>query len=287
MAGFSNFKEIIEAEEAGRSFYSSWRKTPAQATNLRVWFDLSVSPGNPSPQYYASSPLTAYPMSYSDQGGIYHGGNVSPYYKFLSSVSLFTSSATPLPCPFILCDYLLYYPFIDENSSDVQTMDNTQTLTRYTDGEGVQIMAVSVGGRTGGFPFQVTYTNQDGVSGRVTESVLTNSVSTTGSIINASATAPFGPFLPLQSGDSGVRSIESVQMTGGTDSGLFTLVLVKPLLRATIQELASPVEITPLVTGGLSLPRIYDDAFLSWLILPTSGSLGGTVWQGDIRFVYN
>jgi len=72
-----------------------------------------------------------------------------------------SNSATGLPLPLILCDYLLYYPSVDDSISDTQILDNTVTLPRYTDGKGVQVIAVTVAGRTGGQSFYFTYTNSE------------------------------------------------------------------------------------------------------------------------------
>lgn len=62
---------------------------------------------------------------------------------------MMATAATALPMTLTLMDYLMYYPLIDEGTTDEQFMINTTPLTRYTDGAGVQIMAVSVAGRTG------------------------------------------------------------------------------------------------------------------------------------------
>lgn len=51
------FKDIIDAFDKGQTRYTTYRKVPTQSTNQGVWFDLSMSPGNPSPQYYAATPM--------------------------------------------------------------------------------------------------------------------------------------------------------------------------------------------------------------------------------------
>jgi hypothetical protein len=79
----------------------------------------------------------------------------------------------------VLCDYLLFYPFVDESVTDEQIMDNTATLPRYTDGDGVQMMAVVVAAQVGGGTFTVNYTNSDGVSGRTSKPM---TLSTTGTV---------------------------------------------------------------------------------------------------------
>jgi len=284
--GFSSVQALADAELAGQTWYSTWRKSPSQVSTIGVWFDLSMSPGNPVPQYYAASPLVGVPMSYSDEQGLNHGRNVSPLTKHLKRVTVMTSTATALPMPMILCDYLFYYPFIDEGTTDAQSLDNTQTLTRYTDGEGVQVMAVSVAGRTGGQTFQFSYTNSDGVAGRTSQTVIENAVSVNGSIVTsdrANANAR-GPFIPLQAGDTGVRSIESVTMNGA-DVGLFALVLVKPLAQLSLRGIDAPVEVNYLLDFG-QLPRIVDDAYLNLLACP-AGSLAATALHGDLTVVWN
>lgn len=284
--GFASVSELAAAELAGRSWYSTWRKSPSQITTIGVWFDLSMSPGSPVPQYYAATPLIGAPMSYSDQQGLLHGRNVAPASKHLKRVTVMATTATALPMPMMVCDYLFYYPFIDEGTTDEQLLDNTATLPRYADGEGVQMMAVSVAGRTGGQSFSVSYTNSAGVPGRTTGLVVQNSVSVNGSIVTsdrANAGAR-GPFLPLQAGDTGVRSVESVTMAGA-DVGLFALVLVKPLAQLQLRGIDAPVEADYLTMFG-QLPRVEDDAYLNFLACP-AGSLAATALHGDITVVWN
>jgi hypothetical protein len=163
-------------------------------------------------------------------------------------------------------DYLIYYPFIDEGDPDIQVMDNTETISRYTDGKGVQIMAVSVAQRTGGATFRITYTNQDGVAGRITPIITQNSSLANGGIVTSNSSNTIGALLycPLQAGDTGVRSIQSVQMLTN-DSGLFTLVLVKPLATYCINNILRPYHTNTVFDRGFSLPRIYPDAYLNFV----------------------
>lgn len=285
--GFGNIKELIDAEVVdGKVNYTTFRKTPSQVTTARLWFDLSMSPGNPVPQYYIGAINTATPLKHSTDGGLYHAKGVSPLKKYLRQFTLLSNSATGLPLSVILLDYLLFYPFIDESTTDEQIMDNTQTLPRYTDGKGVQIMAVSVASRVGGATFTVKYTNQDGVEGRVTSIALENTATSNGNIVTSqtASTNVSGPFLTLQEGDTGVRKIESVTMITG-DVGLFTLVLVKPLYKTQIRGVDAPVESDPFIHQS-QCPEIKDDAYLNMICLP-QGSLSGVSVYGDIKVVWN
>ena len=198
-----------------------------------------------------------------------------------------SNSATGLPLPLILCDYLLYYPSVDDSISDTQLLDNTVTLPRYTDGKWVQVIAVTVAGRTGGQSFYFTYTNSEWVSGRTSKTVQQNAVSAIGTIATSSlstAWQSWNPFIGLQSGDTGVRSIESVTMLG-VDVWLFSLILVKPIAQTMIREQTAPVEKDYLIETS-DIPEIKDDAYLNWLTCP-NGSLNGVTLFGDTQIIYS
>lgn len=279
-------KELVDAELDGKERRYTWRKTPSQVTTAGLWFDLSMSPGRPVPKYWFDAPpAIAKQISYSADGGLEHGGGVSPSEKYLRLTTGIATVATALPLTMVLCDYLLYYPSIDDSVLDEQVLDNTVTLPRYTDGDGVQVIAVSVAGRTGGARFYFTYTNSEGVSGRTSQTVYQNSAAALGTLqgngqnTNVASTA----FIGLQDGDSGVRSIDSVFMLDA-DVGLMTLILVKPLGTSVIREITAPVEKDYFLEAGL-IPRIYDDAYLSFLCLP-QGTLAATALMGDIKTIF-
>ena len=277
MPGFSSFKELADAHINGETRYSTWRKSPNLATPSGNWFDLSLSPGNPLPQYYAATPAAAIVLAQSSDGGIYHGGNVSPKTKHLRTLTIMSSAATPLPLVAILLDYCLFYPFIEEGSTDEQPLINNAVLTRYTSGNGLQIMAVSQAARTGGQSFTVKYTNSNGVPGRVSLPAQQNTTSVNGSIVTHNGNP--GAFIALQPGDTGVRSIESVTMLG-VDVGLFALVLVKPLAQLSLTSAGAPVEID-YFTSFSGAPLIVDDAYLNLIISPRN-TAAGTSFHGDI-----
>lgn len=284
----NSVKQVIDAETDGATRNYMWRKVPSQVTTAGYWFDLSLSPGNPVPKYwFDATPLIAKSIAQSTDGGLWHGPNTSPQQQFLRMTTAMSSSATGLPLPLILCDYLLYYPSIDDSLTDEQILDNTVTLPRYTDGKGVQVIAVSVAGRTGGQSFFFTYTNSDGVSGRTSQIVKQNAIAAIGTIVTSSLSTlsqSGNPFIGLQSGDTGVRSIESVTMLG-VDVGLFSLILVKPLARTQIREQTAPVEKDYLIESS-DIPEIKDDAYLGWLTCPR-GSLNAVTLFGDLKVIYN
>lgn len=277
--GFGSVKSYVEAiNDEGKLRRFSFRKTPAQATVQGIWTDLSMSPGNPVPNYYASEPLVSALLDGNE--GLFHGGDVSPSTKHLKELLVLSNSATGLPLRLLLCDYLLYYPFVDQGGG-TQDMENSAGLGRYASGHGVQIMAVLVAAQTGGATFQVSYTNQDGLDGRLTPVVTFNTATATGAIATtAQATAGCaGPFLPLQEGDTGVQSIQQF-IPATSDVGLITLVLVKPLADLILREQTAPVEVDYL-RDRPSLPEIQVGAYLNFLALPM-GSLSGVSIYGAL-----
>lgn len=291
MAGFRNLRELTDAQDAGQYLYASWRKQPTQATGAGVWFDLSMSPGNPAPNYYIGSPNVFTPLKQSTDGGLRHGGNVNALgkKKFLRKLMAQTVTGTAAPLSMRMMDYIGFYPFIDESVLDEQFMDNTVAPTRYADGRGVQLMPVVVAGQTGGQPFTVNYTNSDGVTGRVTQTAVMSTQFVNGTVLHSvQANAGYpnnGPFLTLQAGDSGVQSVQSVTIGGIGDVGLFALVLVKPLASFSLYGIDAPTEVD-YWQDMASMPEILDDAYLNLVALP-NGTLSGAPINGILETTFN
>lgn len=286
MSGFRNVASVVDAYDAGRVKISTWRKSPSQGTTQGAWFDLSMSPGNPVPNYYASSPYVSAVLNGNE--GIFHGANVSPGTKRIKNLMVLATAVTALPMPMILCDYLLYYPFLDMGTNDDQPMTNTATLPRYTDGDGVQVMAVMTNPQvTGLATFNFDYTNQDGVSGRTSGTVTCNTATAIGTLINTSRSSlgSSSAFVPLANGDTGVRSIENFRMVAGSDVGLICLVLVKPLASLMIRGIDAPTEVD-FLTNFPSLPVVQDGAYLNYIADP-QGSLSSTAIHGTAEFIWS
>lgn len=286
-----NFAALAQAHSDGKTKYTIFRRVPTPTTGSGIWFDLSVVPGIPTPNYYIGSIATATqmvrtPASGKIDGGIDHGPDVSPSVKqLLRMMTVIQTPTTAVPLPMILCDYLMCYPFIAQDTGS-QAMANPVTLPRYTTGAGVQAMAVLVAPQVGGTTFFITYTNQDGVAGRVSQTVTCNTQTVNGTILN---TAPAtvgcgGPFIPLQAGDTGIRSIEAVEYLS-PDIGLMTLVLVKPITSINHYDVTAPTEIIYPIDRGTA-PVIQDDAFLGLICCP-SGTIASANIIGEIETVWN
>lgn len=242
-----------------------------------------MAAGIPTPNFYASEPLVA--ATLNPMRGINHGDNKSPSEKYVQSWELMTPTAG-LVGPYFLMDYLLYYPFVDLDSLEPQDFDNTVTLSRYADGDGVMAMFVCAAPTTGGGSFTYSYINQAGnaaVSPTISYTTASAGIS---SIVTSqpAVAASMGPFLPLASGDTGIRSVTGITNITGT-GGLGTLVLVKPLASHAVFEVNTPHEVE-YVRDRPTLPRIYDGAYLN-MVMRCSATVAAGILVGRLTTVWS
>jgi len=282
--GFAAFREAVNTD--GSVWTTSFRKVVSNATVAGTWCDLSYSPGNPPANFYATEPLVAATLSATK--GIDNGGSVTPKKKYFKKLLVYSPSTAFQSCSLLLCDYLLYYPFIDGDSTDTQALDNTVTLPRSTTGSGIRAILVAQGGYVGGAQFSITYTNQDGTSGRTSPLVTSNTATFAATLLTGgTAAGNSGPFIPLQAGDYGIRSVQSITFSSA-NGGISALVLVKPIAEIPITEVTATF-VTPSEQANFlqefNGAQIEDGAYLNFLCLP-NGSLSGGVLQGLLQTVW-
>lgn len=265
---------------AASGFTSNVYKPSVAAATAGGWVDASMSAGTPIYNAYVGSQLEATPLVGAGNRGMYVGPAGE---KYLLTAMLQTRSAV-VPAYALILDYLMFYPLVDLDSVDVQTTTAAASLPRYADGTGVQIMPVVTLPNTAATDCTVVYTNEKGVSGRVSTFELLIGA-TTGSIAaSANLTGAAGsnsPFIPLASGDAGVRSIESVTIASGV-GGFACFVLVKPIASVVIPELNTCSEIS-FLADRFSLPRVQSGAFLNFIIKTNASATSS--WMGQFTFV--
>jgi hypothetical protein len=136
----------------------------------------------------------------------------------------------------------------------------TAALTRYTSGEGVMagIVVYTIIGTTA-TTVTISYTNSAGVSGR------TSTATTFGGSFYREAGLLIP--IPLQAGDTGIRSIESVTVTATTGTaGNFGVCLYKPLAMISLESATGAMPLDSVSTGCIigSLCEIHPDACLTF-----------------------
>lgn len=299
MPGFSKIRDLYDADAAGRVWVSQFRKAVASAATVtNAGIDYSYFAGSPAANFYASAPLVSAHVESSR--GIYVP-NVAPAKQFLNNIKVMSSASSATSTTngrqlLMLCDYLMYYPFVDTDAvGEEQTMEQTVTLPRYTAGA---VIAVAQSASSAIGDFTMSYTNQDGVSGRTSQVNKTFVVAGGGQVVNALLTgASYNSFINLATGDSGVRSIESVTMTA-PGGGLMALVIVKPLMLMFFNQ-----ESRVTTTGNIEsygacdefqsvihkagMPEIKDGAVLNFFASGFGGSLASSTLVGTLETIWS
>jgi hypothetical protein len=95
-----------------------------------------------------------------------------------------------------------------------------------------------------------------------------------------------GPFLPLQSGDTGIRSVQSVTVTTPhATTGTMALVICQPLAEIPLTTANVPV-IMDFLSAAPSLPQVVDGACLNLLYQPAGAAANGSIINGSLEFVW-
>jgi hypothetical protein len=224
----------------------------------------------------------------------------SNYTKYLTKMMILSANANYTNSSLLLCDYLLFHNYFDMTVTDFQPVNSVMTLPRYPTGEGVQMFLVStndIGSNVVGL--QVTYTNSLGIQNQLSQPVLftpstTTNVSNlpyTGIAIHGSLGAGVygsvssGPWIPLQAGDTGVQSIQGIQLNGSAGAGFAAIVLAYPLFHMQVRTLASPQEEEILIDCPV-LAKIKDNAYLNFLVFPGAAVASGNILAGMFEFAW-
>lgn len=283
---------LITAISAGNLVRYDWNKiTGASAYAVGRWYDMSMLNALPIANAWAGTALNWKTCDESTGNGtqifgIQHGGNVSPSKKHLLNMNAWTTAATGVPGTLMLVDMQGYWPGISNNTTSAQTLVGTPTL-RYTNGEGLRLYQVQTA--TAGATAQniaLSYTDQAGNTGNTLPVTVAMTASAIAGHVSHSGTAAnnYGPFLPLASGDYGVRNVATVTMSAA-NTGTFALVLCKPLAQISLSVLGLMTE-KDLLNQIPSLPEIKDGACLTWMWGAGAATAASTTFAGGIECVF-
>ena len=293
MSGFTSQDNMINAiSTLGQSYRTDWQKSTFATTahTAGLWYSLMRGGGNPAADTILGTGTNLAFQALSDTvataSGIPHGGNVGGY-KVLLSAAAQTAAATTAPCVLMLVDMLGFYPITTVTTTGAQTLNNTVTLPRYTDGAGVQAFltpSTVMGAATPNIT--LNYTNSAGTAGKATPVTLPigNSAAAVTSVVHSgTGSGKYGPFIPLAAGDAGIRSVQSINLSASYVSGVLNLMLCRPLLTLPITTLGVTAE-RDLVNQFASMPRVYDGACLHWLMLAGAATPVASPLSGHLEF---
>jgi len=206
-------------------------------------FCVAGTPGaaaNPSSGVAGDVPTKATP------GAFIFTNPTAPAKTYISRIALMMGNVS---CALHFYDRLWHNSGLSATSTSAQTVNSVALTRPDANGDDVEAWWHVYSAAGSGNPTSVTisYTNQAGTSGR------------TGTLSNFVASAPTHRTLPftLQSGDTGVRSIQSYTQNVSLGSGTIGLVL-----RRKIVTLIAPVSNNVAMADGfaLGLPLVNDDA---------------------------
>jgi len=282
----NNFAALGNAFENGKVHYQYLYKAAISSPGTAGYFvDTSISSGIPKYNGYIGNALEATPLSGSGNSGIYTGNTIPGSTKHLARWQAVYSGSAPIPSYLMLLDYLMFYPLIDLDSVDQQDLDNTQSLPRYQNGDGVRAFIVITAPMSSTANCTIFYTNSDGVSGRtVSFSLIPGSAISTivsSADLSGAAAGAVTPFIPLMTGDRGIRSVQSLTMNASA-GGLATIVLAKPIAELVSYEANVPTEKIFGFETRL-LPQIQDGAYLN--IIANQGSANAGNFRSEFIFV--
>lgn len=290
--GFSTYDQIINALTSGQRYMAVFTKTNTTAFSVaNNWYDLFVVGGQPISGTFTGAASTAVQFTDTSVGALYHAGNVSTMTKHILSMSVVSTGNTPTV---IIYDRVLTYEANAFNAAANHSMTNTLAAARYVSSgqSGMKIMCTvqTVTGATAANLTQLRYTNQAGttlqsVPTTQTMTFIPSAVAPTATLgarvicpITSGQTVPWGPYLPLAAGDSGVRLINDFT-TSAANTGTFTFTLARPLFTIGIATAGVMAQMDG-VYQVASLEQVFDGACLAPLVYvpaTTAATITGSV----------
>jgi len=269
------FTTFAQLQAAVANSSKTWEERIAKSSlttkAVGIWGDTWTSTGNPTAGVTPNSAAgavttntTVGALNYS----IVRNPDAADNRYLLSFGVAGQGSSNPAVGVNLLVDRLVHSSNLSGTVATAQTV-GTPALTRYTTGDGVMMALVcwTATGTTAA-NVTVTYTNQAGTASRTSPSIALWTGGWGGSTLGPVAGQL--QFIPLQAGDSGVRSVQSVTLSASTlTAGSFGVILFKPLVTLFQPGYSSYFE-TDYAIQTSSLPEIQDSACLSAFVFATS-----------------
>lgn len=283
-----SLSDVNAAFDAGRYHVQRFQKNAGTA-HAKLWADCTFASGQPAYDAHVGTPATFTPCVAQKNDAIWFPGVGAGEERVLVEAQMWSSQSTYNgPISVVLFDLLGYYPLIDGDSSDTQTFDNTETLPRYADGDGVfPVMLCHVAPAVQNGLATIGYTDSNGNAQSCTIDVPNNgqNLVCSGSRNTTGATS-CTLSMALGSGVRGVRSIDSLTYST-PPGGLHVIYLVRILGTMLLGDNLVAGEKNFVASKAFSPPRILDGAWLGWFDMLATGTTARTVtWFGNFTFAW-
>lgn len=300
MSGFSSQDNLISnISSTGNFWRTDWNKNTFGTTahTAGQWYLLSQTGGNPAASsIFGTGTNLAFQQlldTTATAAGIQHGGDVTSF-KTILNASAFSAAATTMPAVFMLVDLLGFYNITSVTTTGAQTLTNGVSLpardrTGTSNGVGVQALIVPSTVMGAATPtITLGYTNQAGTASRATPSspalpTGNTAAPVTSVVYSGTGSGKYGPFMPLQAGDTGIRSVQSINLSVSYVSGVLNLILCRPLLTLPMTTIGVAAE-RDLLNQLPSLPRVYNGACLAWLMYAGAATPVNSAFYGHLDF---
>ena len=278
-AGFQSLNQITTALTGGYGEQKLFVKNGATVT-AGTFFSLWRVGGIPVAGADPTS-LTATVVSATTTGALYFQNALNGTGKTKHIINAGATSVTAGSTgSLVILDRLMAYGNINANVNTAQNMTNTAVLTRYQTGTGT-VMFLEVTTGLGATPSNatITYTNQDGIAGRTTGAQAMVISSVANRIPNTFL------YFPLQAGDNGVRSVQTVQLSAAMGAGVMNLVIAKPLFTIPLALVGIQNNVDLALAFPL-LPKLENNHALQMIFFaPTASTL--PIFVGQINAAEN
>ncbi len=270
----------------GYSYMSYWSLTTNIAATQSRWMDMSRAGMYPSPNLYPATNGALTWVNCNSSSGI--GIPIRPTISLPETKHIFLSTAlstvsTGVPGLLTLVDLQGYWPGISLTTTSPQSLSGTPTL-RYNNGVDcfLYMVATTATGSTSQ-NLTLSYTNQNGTSGRGLPFTFTIAAATGVGLLYCASASPW--FLPTSGSDIGVKNVSTVTWSASNSAGATALCLARPILSIPLTTVNNIVE-RDYVNQLPSLPEIKNDACLVWLYLPGATTVINSNFYGSLEYVW-
>lgn len=295
---YTSCDDMTSELSAGKQYRSDFFRLSGAAAHVAGnAYDLSLGAGVPVANTYAGTALNAIVPDESTGWGIYHGGNVSTDVKHILNAMGMVVGTTSAPGIMILVDVAMYYPGVNLLLTTAQSMTNSTSLTRHTNGKGLRpfVVVTALSGTPSGTPVLdasagFNYRDQDDNDAAYSGMTINFTAGAAGippisKIVHCAPAANHpGPYLPLNNGDTGIKRVNSFKLstayTGATTLQA-AIVLCKPILSIPLVGIGVPGERSFFAPSPI-LPIIPDGACLSWLYFPGAATAAQSAFFGNL-----
>jgi hypothetical protein len=277
MAGFTDYNDLVQ-ELTVNGKYLTWdffKVAPANAQGAGNWQTLWKATGTPgagADPAAGSASVNSGGTAHTNEAGSINFADQSPDTKHILSLGACANQN----CTLLLLDRLVGVSGLSLASTGNKNVNNV-ALPRYSGSSAAVVSAwLEITTATTTTPAVVslnTYTNEAGTASRVGGTITFPAAAT---VLHTMLK------LPIQAGDKGIRTVETLNVGTAASVGAATLLLCRELAR--IPLIANQWNEKDFVLQTTALPRVFDGSSLSLAIL-ASGAVTTTVW-GTVQLAF-